>query len=86
MLGRLFASPAFKAHSQQLLRDTPLCSGLLQLVMPGISAMAVGLQLPPERRPAECTWDNAVHMAAFVCGCLRPLQQQQAIAAGPDAG
>ncbi len=86
VLGRLFAFPEFSAHGQQLLHDEQLCSGLLQLMLPVISAMAVGLQLPPERRPAECTWRTASHMAAFVAGCLRPMQQQAAIAAGPDAG
>ena len=86
VLGRLFACPAFKIHSQQLLQDTQLCSGLLQLVLPGVSAMAVGLQLPPDRRPAECSWLAAVLMAVFVSACLRPMQRQQAITAGPDAG
>ncbi len=86
VLGRLCAFPVFAAHSQLLLQDEQLCSGLLQLVLPGISAMAVGLQLPPDRRPPECTWGNATHMAAFMSACLRPMQQQQALVAGPDAG
>ncbi|KAI7839143.1 hypothetical protein COHA_007146 [Chlorella ohadii] len=89
MLGRLFTFAVFSAHGALLLRDAQLCRGLLQLVLPSVSAMAVGLQLPPDRRPPECSWEAAVLMAAFVSAALQPMQQQQqqqAITVGPDEG
>ena len=84
LLGRVCAFPAFEAHFERLLQDERLCGGLLQLLLPGVSAMAVGLQLPPERRPQECTWHNAAHMAAFVSGCLRRVPEA-ALPVGAEA-
>ena len=63
LLGRLCSGAPFMAHRQLVLQDEQLCCGILQLLLPAISAMAVGLQLPPERRPPECTWRAAAHMA-----------------------
>ena len=65
-MAQLATLPPFAAHAELLWQDKQLCSSLLQLLLPGISAMAVGLQLPPERRSPECTWRNAAHMAAVV--------------------
>ena len=66
VLFQLGAFPAFAPHAELLWQDLQLCSGLLQLLLPGVSALAVGLQLPPERRTDECNWRNAAHMAAVV--------------------
>ncbi len=84
-LGQMLCFPVFKAHLQQLLQDEQLCGGLLRLLLSGTSAMAVGLQLPADRRLAGCDWHNAVRMAAFVSRCLKHTQQWHAIAAAPDA-
>lgn len=66
VLGRLCFGVPFMAHRLLVLRDEQLCCGVVQLLLPAISAMAVGLQLPPERRPPECTWRAAAHLALIV--------------------
>lgn len=69
VLGTLCSHPAFAAHAERLWGDGQLCSGLLQVLLPGISAAAVGLQLPPERCLAGYTWQNAACVAGFVSAC-----------------
>ncbi|PRW60171.1 hypothetical protein C2E21_1998 [Chlorella sorokiniana] len=59
ILSQLGTLPAFTAHAKQLQQDVQLCSGLIRPLLPALSAMAVGLQLPPERRTPECTWQVA---------------------------
>lgn len=55
-------------HRQALLEQTPLCGRLARLLLPAFAATAVGLQLPPERRPPEYCWTRATRMAyATLC-------------------
>lgn len=45
-----------------------LVGKLLRLLGPFICSSAVALQLPPERRPREVSWERAAHIAAFMHG------------------
>lgn len=76
--------PGLGCHAEQLWRDEQLCGGLLQLLLPGVPALAVGLQLPPERCNSECTWTTAAHLAAFVSAAPVPVLQR-ALAGQPEA-
>lgn len=84
VLARLCTFQAFSGHAHQLLQDEALCSGLLQLLLPGVPALAVGLQLPPERCPPECTWHAAAHLAAVVLS-PPPSSFEQVLATDPEA-
>lgn len=72
-------------YVELLLQDGELCSRLLRLLLPGIRAIAIGLQLPPERRPAECNWRAAECMALLVFSTAHMLSQVM-IELGPAAG
>lgn len=50
--------------------DTALCGRLLELWLPLLTALAVGLRLPEERWPPGCSWSRAMHAACallFIC-------------------
>ncbi len=72
-------------YVELLLQDGELCSRLLRLLLPGIRAIAIGLQLPPERRPAECNWRAAECMALLVFSTAHMLSQVM-IELGPASG
>ena len=83
-LAILCISPLFGHHFTALRQDEQLYSGLAKLMLPAISAMAVGLQLPPERRPPECAWRAAAQMSLFVS--YTPVNAaRQLVAAQPQA-
>lgn len=83
-LSSVFLTPLFVAHAGRLLGVKQLCSRLFSLLLPGIPAMAVGLQLPPERRPSECTWRSAADMAG-VLSVMGVTAGHQVLAAQPEA-
>ena len=86
VLAILCSSPLFARHCDALHQDEQLCSGLVQLLLPAISAMAVGLQLPPERRPPECTWCAAAQMSLFEAVTpFDPHADRQLVVAQPEA-
>lgn len=66
LLGMLCTSPALAAHRQQLLNNEELCVQLFGVLQPAVPALAVGLQLPRERRPAGCSWRIAAALATFI--------------------
>lgn len=60
----LCLSQAFEPHQAALQQDAQLGRGLVQLLLPAVASTAVGLQLPPERRPHEhCTWAFAASLS-----------------------
>lgn len=64
----LASLPAAAFHLRALQEHEQLCCRLLQLLhLPhSVAAMAVALQLPPDRRPAAFSWSSAAMAASFV--------------------
>lgn len=85
MLSQLLYFPAFGAHARLLLADDQLCSRLLKLMLPGVPTMAVALQLPPERCPAEFTWRVAARLAFVVFATAASHMPPLLPGDGPDA-
>ena len=59
-------SPDFHVHSAELQGIASLALQLAELLLPALVAIAVVLQLPPDRQPAGCSWNTAAHLAAVL--------------------
>jgi hypothetical protein len=59
-------SPDFHVHSAELQGNASLALQLAELLLPALVAIAVVLQLPPDRQPAGCSWNTAAHLAAVL--------------------
>lgn len=64
LLAMIAATAGIAPHRRALEQDAALRGSLAWVLLPGITSAAVALQLPEERRPPECTWDTAAHIAA----------------------
>lgn len=85
VLGMLCTAPALAPHKQQLLADGKLCVQLFGELQPALPALAVGVQLPRERRPPTCTWRSAAALAAFAASVpLPPRTIERLLAADAD--
>ncbi|KAI7844719.1 hypothetical protein COHA_001807 [Chlorella ohadii] len=81
----LCTCPALAAHKQQLLDNEELCIQLFDVLQPAMPALAVSLQLPRERRPADCSWRSAAALAAFIaCMPVSPRATQLLLAQDAD--
>lgn len=70
LLGLLHLTPSLHAYAAAVQADEQLCASLLRLLSPAVSAQAVGLQLPPERRLPAHSWDAAARYASFTAAAL----------------
>lgn len=67
-LHTLMRTPAWRPQADAVVADEQRAVGIVALTVAYLRTLAVGLQLPPERRPDGCTWPAAAWAASLI-GC-----------------